>query len=156
MQRLLRMCACNLTNFLAVTFLLDPDTSTIQALKVFTYWSKQLWLEQKWECSWEILAVSDSALWFTSSSPILAPPEQFWSALKALASLAHLLLGGIVGGGGVGAVSCIEVDESDMHTVNYVHFTFLQTIQRCFDTIPTRTQYVIIMHVMNAIRHCCK
>ena len=42
MQRLLRMCACNLTDFLAVTFLLDPDTSTEQALKVFTYWLKQL------------------------------------------------------------------------------------------------------------------
>ena len=42
-----------------------------------------------------------------------------------------------MGGGGVGAVSCIEVGESDMHTVNYVHFTFLQTIQRSFDTILT-------------------
>ena len=31
----------------------------------------------------------------------LTPPEQFWSALKALAILAHLLLRGIVGSVGV-------------------------------------------------------
>ena len=42
MQSLLRMCAYNLTDFLAVTFLLVPDTSMVQALKVLTYWLKQL------------------------------------------------------------------------------------------------------------------
>ncbi len=31
---------------------------------------------------------------------MLTPPEQAWSALKALAILAHLLLRRIVGGGG--------------------------------------------------------
>ena len=59
--------------------------------------------------------MSNIALRFVSISAMLVPPEQASSALKALALLAHLLLGRIVGGvngaGVIGVgVTTVDVD----------------------------------------------
>ena len=62
-------------------------------------------------------------------------------------------------GGGGGDVGCIEVGESDMRTVNYVCILhFFQPYKDLLNELKPSScpHYIIIMHVKNAMRHCCK